>query len=143
MNSLRAVTYAVFAVVCSAACSAQQPLAVLDSSTSTSTKNTNTSENSGDSQSSTGESLQLTWDKSQNSVETYKIFLSKEKKSNSGGTLVQTLSRSGEKEIDTAAELPLSTLGADFASGTDVCFYIVAEIAGAASEPSDVACVQL
>ncbi len=143
MITLRTATYAVFAVLLNVACSAQQPMVVLDSSASTASKNSNSSENSSDAQSSTGERLQLTWDKSPNTVDTYKIFLSKEKKSNSDGTLVQTVSRSGEQEINTAAEVPLSALGADFATGNDVCFYIVAESGGAASEPSDVACMQL
>lgn len=92
---------------------------------------------------SSSESLQLTWNKGESAVQSYKIFFNKTEKNSSGGTLVKTITAEAGKEISNSTDLALSALGADVPKTGEFCFYIVAESAGQASEPSDSSCLSL
>lgn len=89
------------------------------------------------------DALFLSWDKPSDTVSSYKIYFTDAEKKSSGGKLVKTVVKNAGQDSPTSAQVPLTSLGQQSDSGSDVCFYLVAESGGKASEPSESACLTL
>jgi hypothetical protein len=122
-------------------CSPSQPLTVLSEDLMKPTSQTKNS--TDDSQEAAQGSLQFSWDKPSETVQSYKVYFTGSLKAASGGKLVSTLSRKESEDIPVAAEVQLSQLGQKVPAGSHVCFYIVAQNEDGNSEPSDSVCVSL